>query len=355
MRRKDISFEFTNINSKLIEEAAEYRYSNKKLIRVLALAACIAVLVTVIPLSLIMNREDQFETPETTLTPGKDSTTDTVIVDPKPLKVIYCDANTVSPQYLQTNLFKDKNVKVESFDYFHHGIEWKEEYGTIDWSSDIPEKLTLNLRDKEYTANFDIAYSYTNTSHEELKAYAKIARYKIEGTEKGFIYYRVETKTILQIDNLPVDSKVEAKYTKEEIANFACQDIKSIYGEEILEKYSIEHCFSDGTGLIYRVQFKRMIGDFDTGSSIQLLYTGNGELRSYGTDNFGVYDFAEHLLNQKKLLEVEKEAQELIGDNLVGEKKLTIHKEGYLCVRYLLLVGYDERDTPITSYVYFRV
>lgn len=48
MRRKDISFEFTNVNSKLIEEAAEYRSSGKKLVRVLALAACIAMMLTTV-------------------------------------------------------------------------------------------------------------------------------------------------------------------------------------------------------------------------------------------------------------------------------------------------------------------
>ena len=367
MRRKDISLEFTNVNSKLIEEAAEYRSSGKKLVRVLALAACIAVIVTAIPLSLIMNREDQAETPETTvasdttLLPGKDNTTssntDTVIVDPTPLKVIYCDADSVSSQYLETTVFKDKNIKVESFDYFHYNILWKEEYGTIAISEDVPEKLTLSLRDKEFTAYFDIAYCSGNTDNEVLNEYAKIARYKIEGTEKSYIYYRIETKTILQADDLPLeDTKVEPKYTEEEIANFAYQDIKSIYGEELFEKYSLKHCFSNGYGLVYFVQFKRMIGDYDTGSSIQMLYTGEGELISYGTDNFGMYDFAEHLLNEEKLLEVEKEAQELIGENLVCEKKLMIHKDGYVCVRYLLYVGLDETGTtPRTVYLYFRL
>ena len=98
-----------------------------------------------------------------------------------------------------------------------------------------------------------------------------------------------------------------------------------------------------------------MVPNCDTGSSIQMMYTGEGELISYGTDNLGMYDFAEHLLNEKKLLEVEKEAQELIGENLVGEKKLMIHKDGFVCVRFLLYLGEDDNGTPKTSYVYFRL
>ena len=269
MRRKDISFEFTNINSKLIEEAAEYRYSNKKLIRVLALAACIAVLVTAIPLSLIMNRGDQVQTPETTLTPGKDSTTDTVIVDPQPLKVIYCGASSVSPQYLQTTVFKDKNIKVEDFKRFHYSFEWQEEFGTIALSEDIPEKITLSLRDKEITAYFDIAYRSSNTDNEVLNEYAKIARYKIEGTENKFIYYRVNTKTIIHVDKLPVDASnygpnYTPKYSTEELTELARQDIKSIYGEDILEKYSTISCITLPELFECYITFKRMIGDYDT-------------------------------------------------------------------------------------------
>ena len=226
MRKEDLSKAIGDIDPKLVESSLAYRpaMSRHRLTKIVALAACLAVIVTAIPLSLIMNREDPVQTPETTLTPGKDSTTDTVIVDPKPLKVIYCDASSVSPQYLEANLFKDKNIKVESFDYFHFNVLWKEEYGTIPRSEDITEKLTLKLRDKEFTAYFDIAYCSSNTNHEILNAYAKIARYKIEGTEKGYIYYRIETKTIILTDDLPLeDTKVEPKYTEEEIANFACQ------------------------------------------------------------------------------------------------------------------------------------
>ena len=81
MKRSDITRELGYIDPEFIAEAASYKPRKISKIRIVALAACIAVLVTAIPLSLIMNRDDQVETPETTLTPGKDSTTDTVIVE----------------------------------------------------------------------------------------------------------------------------------------------------------------------------------------------------------------------------------------------------------------------------------
>ena len=371
MRKEDLSKAIGGIDPKLVESSMAYRpaMSKHRLIKIVALAACLAVIVTAIPLSLIMNREDQVEASETTvasdttLLPSKDSTTsgnsDTVIVDPQPLKVIYCDASSVSPEYLETTVFKDKNIKVEDFKRFHYSLEWKEEFGTIDWTPDIPEKLTLSLSNKEYTATFDIAYSSSNTDNEVLNEYAKIARYKIEGTEDKFIYYRVNTKTIIHVDDLPRDKygissyeEYTPKYTEEEITELAYQDIKSIYGEEIFEKYSTTSCFSL-RGIYYIVRLQWMIGDFDTDSHIDLTYTGEGDLVRIVTDSFGAYDFTEHLLTEEKLLEVDKVAQELVGENLVHEKKLMIHVDGYMCVRYVIY--YEIEGTLNSADIFFRL
>ena len=359
MKKIDITSQISGIDPKYLDEALTYRAPRFNKIKIIALAACLAIIVTAIPLSLIMNREDPVQTPDTTLTPGKDSTTDSVIVDPHQLKVIYCDADSVSPQYLEANLFKDKNIKVESFKSYRRPVEWKEEYETIPRSEDIPEKLTLSLSNKEYTANFDIAYNVTSNSNDEnLKKLDQIARYKMEKTENRYVYYCIATKTIVSIDKLPIDSTHFLpldipKYTIEEIEELAHRDIKSIFGEKIIEKYST--IFSAKLSGFFMVGFKRMIGDYDTGSEIVMTYTLTGELFTCDVEKFEKYYFAEHLLNEKKLLEVEKEAQELIGENLVCEKKLMLHKDGYVCVRYILYIGDDERGSPRTVEIYFRL
>ena len=211
MRKEDLSKAIGGIDPKLVESSMAYRPATSKhrLTKIVALAACLAVIVAAIPLSLIMNREDQVETPETTLTPGKDSTTNSVIVEPTPLKVIYCGSSTVSPEYLETTVFKDKNIKVEDFESFSFRIGLDDKCEIIDWTPDIPEKLTLSLSNKEYTAIFDVAYRYTNSDNEELNAYAKMARYKVEGTERGYLYYRIETKTIIEVEGLPTANKFD--------------------------------------------------------------------------------------------------------------------------------------------------
>lgn len=366
MRRKDISFEFTNINSKLIEEAAEYRYSNKKLIRVLALAACIAVLVTAIPLSLIMNREDQVQTPETTQVP--DTTTNDVIVEPKPIKVVYCDANTLTLEELRQKVFKDKEVSLEEFERFYGGYQWTQNRDTqIERSEDIPEKISFTVGNKEYTGIFDLAfYANTNTTDETLKSLTKFARYKIEGTDYGVVTYRVATKKIVDIDNLhsdlpngPItDDKTPIdRCTPEEFEAIALRDIKSIHGDTVASNYSITHSFSVGDYYHshYMITFEWSIGGYSLGTGIRMVYNYQGDLIYMTTGDFGILDVFEPLLNEKKLLETEKEAQELIGDRLVSKKYLEIHSDGYLCICYQLYLGIDEKGHPIDPQIFYRL
>ena len=99
-----------------------------------------------------------------------------------------------------------------------------------------------------------------------------------------------------------------------------------------------------------------MIGNYDTGSFILMTYTGSGELFDLLAEKIEHYNFSEHLLNVEKLLEVEEEARQLIGNDFVAEKKLMLHKDGYVCVRYILYLGYNETGSITgTAYLYFRL
>ena len=58
MKKSDITRELGFIDPEFIAEAASYKPHKISKIRIVALAACIAVLVTAIPLTLILNREN---------------------------------------------------------------------------------------------------------------------------------------------------------------------------------------------------------------------------------------------------------------------------------------------------------
>ena len=64
MKKIDIQREMGFIDPEFIVEAANYRHKKISKLKIVALAACLAILVTAIPLTLIMNREDQVEMPD---------------------------------------------------------------------------------------------------------------------------------------------------------------------------------------------------------------------------------------------------------------------------------------------------
>ena len=95
MKIREIKDKMANIAPDLIEEAANYKRKRVSGIRVIAIAACLAILVTSVPLALIMSRRDNTEPPKTTeseITKPNDQN----VIPPEPLKVVYCDTEEVS-------------------------------------------------------------------------------------------------------------------------------------------------------------------------------------------------------------------------------------------------------------------
>jgi hypothetical protein len=299
-----------------------------------------------------MSRRDETEPPKAT--ESETTKDDNNVIPPEPLKVVYCDTDVMSLEELRQNFFKDKKVELQDFEELT--ITGPKELVTIERTDDIPEKLTFTLRNKEYTAVFDIAYyADSTTTNEILKSYTKYARYKIEGTERGALTYRVATKSITRISDLSNFPLYFNGCSEEEIIELAYQDIKSIYGEEVLSKYRFRVCSTTGNKRMIGVLFDRFIGDYSMESNFLLNYNGMGELVEIANPNLGKFDFAEHLLTEKKLKEVEKEANELMDGRLVTEKYLVIHNDGYLCVQYHLVVGYNKHGDKITTLLYYRV
>ena len=58
MKNKDLSNAIGNINLKYVDEAENFVAKRMSLTKIVSLAACIAIIVTAIPLSLVLNRED---------------------------------------------------------------------------------------------------------------------------------------------------------------------------------------------------------------------------------------------------------------------------------------------------------
>ena len=118
MTNKDIYRNLGGIDPELIVEASKKRRNNGygRVVKWASLAACIAIIVTAIPVTLILNREDSKAPAVTTpvedivVTPGREEE------ENKSLNVIYCDSLMMKKEGLIQNAFNDKNVEIRDID-----------------------------------------------------------------------------------------------------------------------------------------------------------------------------------------------------------------------------------------------
>lgn len=312
MRRKDISFEFTNINSKLIEEAAEYRSSAKKLVRVLALAACIAVLVTAIPLTLILNRENGNAEDLPAIT-TKDNT---VIDKPEPDKeeplVIFCS----SPTELKQQLKADAKVVIKD-------VAERKDFGlsvndtVVDKKNGTPYVKTITIGNE----TFEISYEESRASETfqslstHLKAYAGVDKYSTP--HNNGIYWGKPTFEFSQ------ETGKLTRYFKgsgfinsgnlgeAELHKIALQEIYNLYGIDIAKdpNYRYEcrlHPAVPQRDEYYQIIYRRYINGYETDEKIYICLDTTGQIISI-SQNLGLYDEVAEMITEEKVnLAVEK-------------------------------------------------
>jgi len=316
MRRKDISFEFTNINSKLIEEAAEYRSSNKKLVRVLALAACIAVLVTAIPLSLIMNREEATDNSQdnsyTTDDPSNE-TNDTY-------QIVYCSSESLEDLKAAASKNKDsiKFLPEEeriSFDMiFASNSDW-----SYDRPEDAPQEIIYSIQGIEYKFEFYGAYTTKaiNSNNEKIKndlgyiAEYECKYYAPDRTGMNVLktitceyLYKIDEVIGFIFDDYTNTPKTDSEFTVEDAVSASKQELANWIGEERANEYTeVRTQIRDYDGTYAISLSKNKFGYHFSGFSFT--YTQEGYLFAYS----GSSTFAENYYNSSLLRLSEERVQ----------------------------------------------
>ena len=343
MRKEDLSKAIGDIDPKLVESSLAYRpaMSRHRLTRIVALAACLAVIVTAIPLALILNRESTNSDLPVVTTPAELGNK-VHNIDKKPINVIYCDADMLASQKeIQENVLKEKTVDFKVFERYTEDIDY--EYQYLEYSEDVPKSLSVFAGTEEIKCTLDYVY-YTDdilSENETIRSRAKIARYKVDKEcfpdyfreSDAWVLYRVNTKEIIE---LSIPSSASLHYgpvTLSEARSLADRDIKTLFGEDVLSKYKCELEYISGTYVLSFI-YRRSVGFFSTKEEIALYYDGHGKLLTVLSDYVGLYDGFESVLTEKNLLKAEEEAMYIIDGKLVENKFIIMSKDGEPCIFY---------------------
>lgn len=375
MKNSDLSNAIGNVNLKYIEEMENYTSKRMSLTKIVSLASCIAILVTAIPLSLILNREAPNESTPIITTPNK-----TEMKDPDNLEsknVIFCDSLTAKKEWWIKHAFDDENVEVKDAEKFGIYSQAFSHESTIPVDvEDVPAEINITIGGTSICGIFEYVYYTSGTERvtdEALKANNKIAKYKItsingeireETLSSKFdeLLYNVTAKEIIAFHTEAVPMYSESNLMEDKILEIAKKDVTDLYGKDFLTKYSyrISANYKELTALgeggwQYFVVFDRKMGEFEVDEKVMLSYNGNGQLYQILPVNLNAFDGIESKITEKALIDVEEKALKLLDGRLVNRKELQISTNGDIYVYYSYLLNEEDEGYPNKVYGNFRI
>ena len=335
MKKLDFIRYMGNINEKYVIESEKYRPVSRNWVKVTALAACIAIIATSIPLALVLNREDaQTNAPVNTneiTTPIVVQPTDPDDTNKEPMKIVYCDASL-------KEVFKGSSLDIEVRDSSEIDLDLSSKVGEIEAGAEIPAKLYYTIGGKDLLCTFDTAYAtkVASSTSANLKELANVARYKIESSEYDFAHIEIycDTGLVKDLDLFDIEKYAEVgNLTESEAKSLAGRDLSILYGESFGSTYIFERAHYDTNDVdIYKfnVSYRRYVHGFPTDDTVRVYYNMKGELVRVVTSKLNTFEGVESKIDAKTIADAKEEALSLIDaeNEPVEQMYLTMDIDG---------------------------
>ena len=337
MRKEDLSKAIGDIDPKLVESSLAYRpaMSKHRLTKIVALAACLAVIVTAIPLALILNRENGNTEDLPTIT-DKDNT---VIDKPEPDKeeplVIFCSSPTELKQQLKADAkveIKDVAERTYFDDPFSNTV--------VDKKAGTPYVKTITIGNE----TFEISYEESRASKTfeslstHLKAYASVDKYSIEHTDGVYwgtlrFEFSQETGELTKYFKGPSFIK-NGNLGEEELHQIAKQVFYDLYGLDVSSNpdyhYELRHhpATNGNNDEYYRISYRRYINGYETDEIISVGIDTAGQILSIN-QNLGLYDEIAETITAEKLEVTKNEFLDSISDPSEVQEKISLELDNF--------------------------
>ena len=333
MRKEDLSKAIGDIDPKLVESSLAYRpaMSRHRLTRIVALAACLAVIVTAIPLALILNRENGNTEDLPTIT-DKDNT---VIDKPEPDKeeplVIFCS----SPTELKQQLKADAKVEIKDVADFSFAVNDT----VVEKKDGTPYVKTITIGNE----TFEISYEESRASKTfeslstHLKAYAGVDKYSTP--HNNGIYWGKPTFEFSQETGKLTKYFKGSGFIKSgnlgeaELHKIALQEIYNLYGIDIAKDpdYHYEcrlHAATPQREEYYQIIYRRYINGYKTDEKIYICLDTTGQIISI-SQNLGLYDEVAEMVTEQNINIATEKFTKLINDSTVFKDEISISIDNY--------------------------
>ena len=322
MTNKDILKAFSGLDADTVIACAPGgapRRKNRLVVRVVAIAACVALLVSAVVVStLLLNREDenQPDVPSDVTEPNNEK------------KKYEMYINVSAGESLDTNISANENVVLKPADQKNFSLFLDEK--EIDRPANAPDTFTVKIGDESHSLEYN--YSFT-TAIDAAQKFESVGKYIIYESADKEITAKISAtnQEVVQFSNGRVEKKVDGDFTAEEAKQAADELLAEMYGESFLDEYE---CTETNTTdnqryKMHSVYYTRKAFGLATEEYIFVDYNFKGELLLVNATRKGLMEFAEEDLTKEDIEGAIAAVTETFSDTwYIGNSKITLDSEG---------------------------
>lgn len=353
-----------DIDEDLIAQAMEYKPKKTVKLRFIALAACLAVIMMVLAVFLILDRDDKEDALEVT-----DTTTSKEDTVPKPDEriVVYYEDYIVpvtrDPNVTQSDVsayLERDNARFKK-SFLLTDIGNLQAIQVIGQTNINPEHLEIDLFGVKYVLEYSSSYRLplSETVDDDLK---KNAFYDVYRTvnNKVEIYYRPYTNEIIRyvfngIEGTDYKVPIIA-LTEDELVQKSIAYISQMYGAEYPDNY-VYRGFTPINNLTnnkeYDLIFERLVHGYGSGDTIRINLFPDGTLHSMSFSCMGIYDKTQEVVSKESIEKAYEFLKETIEDERLtvkeGSTKVFMNYDG----SYYLKVSFTVKDKSYATLGYY--
>ena len=335
MTNKDILKAFSGLDADTVIACAPGgapQRKNRLVLRVVAIAACLALLVSAVVVStLLLNREDenQPDVPSDVTEPNNEK------------KKYEMYINVSAGESLDTNISANENVVLKPADQKNFSLFSSK--NKIDIPENIPNSINLKIGEKSYSLNCHSAVTTAIDNSQKFKDLGTIVKYH---NEEATVEIIAATEEIALFLDYEVSRNIDGDFSADEAKQAAEILFTQLYGEDFLDDYEYDKTATtnDESEKTHYLYYKRTVWGFETDDYIMIRYNFNGELVAFNAYGKGMMEFAEEDLTKEDIEGAIAAVTETFSDTwYIGNSKITLDSEGdYYLETYLVRADGDK-------------
>ena len=352
MTNKDILKAFSGLDADTVIACAPGgapQRKNRLVLRVVAIAACVALLVSAVVVStLLLNREDenQPDVPSDVTEQGDQNQSDipSQPTEPSNEKKKYEMYTSFSAgENSDVNISANENVEFKPIGEKNFNLFSSK--NKIDRPENVSSILAARIGDISYSLNYSSAYTTAINNAQRFDSLGKYVKYESDDKEVR-VEISAATKTIVYFDNGLAENKAIGNFTAEEAKQAAEALLCEMYGESFLDEYEYTktNTTDDQRYKMHSVYYTRKIFGFDTEEYIFVDFNFKGELLLVNAKRKGMMAFAEEDFTKEDIEGAVSAVTEVFSDSwYIGNHEITLDSEGdYYLMTYLVHADGDK-------------